>query len=552
MAESADEITVNPQIMLLEQVLSDIAAGRLRVPKFQRPFVWRPDQMLGLFDSIERGYPIGSLLVWDTNIQLPTLGRIADIEIPAPPRDGTVSYLLDGHQRLSTLFGSLLRRPVTGDPSLQHEWMWNIYRVLDTRTDRSDHFRHWKRVGDPPETYLPMRSVLRTMDFLAYSRRLSEAVIDRGLLATYIEGAEELAHRIKSYQIAVVRLKGGDLRHAVEVYSRLNSSGQSMTPDQMVSALTYQVEGDSLAERIDAIREGLADLGYAQVTPITIFRSILAVAGEDDVQDARWEALAGRVRGKLAEPADSTERALRRAVSFLRNQVHVPLARLVPYQPQIMLLTAYFHHNAKPSDIQLQTLERWFWGTSWSGFFAGANSTQIKNALQQMYRFAQGKASLPWDPQPARPFPDKFDMRSARVRAFMLWELRKFNSRRVPGRDNVVDPVQALAQSDTEAYRHVVWKVPSASNPANRLIFPTESGVSPRRALIDLPTEDEPMVLGSHGIPLKALARLRDGDGEGFITERAEYLTAQERKFIEDMGVEPAVDRIGEADIDTE
>lgn len=551
MVEQADEITVNPQIMLLEQVLGEIAAGRLRVPKFQRPFVWRPEQMLHLFDSIERGYPIGSLLVWDTNRHLPSLDRIADIKIPAPPRDGTVSYLLDGHQRLSTLFGSLLRRPAGEDLSSQREWMWHIYRDLENRANRTDRFRHWRRTGSPPEHYLPMRSVLRTMDFLAYSRRLSEAMSDRGMLDALVEEAEELAHRIKSYQIAVVRLKGGDLRHAVEVFSRLNSSGQSMTPDQMVSALTYQTEGDSLADQIDAIREGLAGIGYGHVTPITIFRSILAVAGEEDVQDVRWEALATRVHGKLAEAVENTDRALRRAVSFLRTQVRVPLGRLVPYQPQIMLLTACFHHNPEASNTQLQTLERWFWGTSWSGFFAGANTTQVKNALQQMKKFAQGKTVSPWDPQAARPFPDRFDMRSARVRAFILWELREFDQRYIPGRGGV-DPVETLAKSDAEAYEHVVRKVASASHPANRLIFPTDAGMSVRRTLVDLSVDDEAEVLASHGIPARALERLRDGDGEGFITERAEYLTAREREFIREMGVEPAVNRIGEADIDTE
>src|SRR5215470_2288527 len=104
MADESGAITVTPQIMLLEQVLTEIASGRLRVPKFQRPFVWRPDQMLNLFDSIERGYPIGSLLVWDTSLPIPSLDRVADIEIPSQPPGSEAGFVLDGHQRLSTLF----------------------------------------------------------------------------------------------------------------------------------------------------------------------------------------------------------------------------------------------------------------------------------------------------------------------------------------------------------------------------------------------------------------------------------------------------------------
>ena len=474
-ADETTEITVNPQIMLLEQVLGEMAAGRLRVPRFQRPFVWRPDQMLNLFDSIERGYPIGSLLVWDTTRPIPSLDRVADIEIPSQPPNSEVGFVLDGHQRLSTLFGSLQRRSTKDGPQSQREWMWNVYRVLGDRDQSSDLFRHWKRPDDPPSRYLPMRSVLRTMDFLAYSRRLSEAIVDPDVLADLVDEAEQLAHRIKSYQVAVVRLKSGDLRHAVEVFSRLNSSGQSMTPDQMVSALTFQAEGDSLADRIEAMREDLGAIGYGQVTSITIFRSILAVAGEKDVMNARWEVLAARVRGNLAKAIEDTQEALYNAVIFLLERVGVPLARLVPYQHQIMMLTAFFHGNPNPSESQLRTLIQWFWGTSWSGFFAGANTTQVKNSLQQMKDFASGYADSPWEPQNARPFPDKFDLRSARVRAFIIWELGEFKYRRARG-GGTIDPVEALAKSDAEAYQHVVRRVPERVPSSEQIDLPDRAG----------------------------------------------------------------------------
>ena len=55
MSQPTSDISVKPEIELLEDLLSEVANGRLRVPRFQRPFVWRPEQMLDLFDSIERG-----------------------------------------------------------------------------------------------------------------------------------------------------------------------------------------------------------------------------------------------------------------------------------------------------------------------------------------------------------------------------------------------------------------------------------------------------------------------------------------------------------------
>lgn len=553
MADETDEIIVNPQVMLLETVLGEIAAGRLRVPRFQRPFVWRPEQMLNLFDSIERGYPIGSLLVWDTDMDIPSLDRVADIEVPPPPT-GQSGFLLDGHQRISTLFGCLRQRPSNGPTAgqpQQQDWMWNVYRALGDSEDRPDRFRHWRQAGGPPAEYLPMRAVLRTMDFLAYSRRLSESIDDEPTLSELVAEAEQLAQRIKSYQIAVVRVKGGELRHVVEVFSRLNSSGQAMTPDQMVSALAYRAEGETLAERIDAIQEELGGLGYGEISSTTIFRSILAVAGEEDVQYTRWDRLAARIQGKLAEAVDNTERAIRLAVSFLQEQCGVPLARLIPYQLQVMLLIAAFHENPDPSEEQRKILEQWFWGTSWSGLFASANTTQVRESLADMKQFASGNLKLPWKPLTARPFPDRFDFRSARVRAYLLWEMRHFRDRRDLN-GNPINAVSLLASSGNTAYQHVITGAPNSSHPANRLMFPTPPGISPRRALLTLPDDISADILTSQGIPKEVLDRLTQGDGEGFIHQRASYLASLEADFIKSMGIEPASEPSGEADIDTE
>ncbi|GAA0377240.1 hypothetical protein Acor_30640 [Acrocarpospora corrugata] len=55
-----EEITAVPEIHYLEEILARISSGELRVPRFQRPFAWGPEQMLDLFDSIERGIPSGA------------------------------------------------------------------------------------------------------------------------------------------------------------------------------------------------------------------------------------------------------------------------------------------------------------------------------------------------------------------------------------------------------------------------------------------------------------------------------------------------------------
>jgi len=557
MGQPVNDISVKPEIELLEDLLSDVASGRLRVPRFhfQRPFVWRPEQMLDLFDSIERGYPIGSLLIWETSAAIPSLDEVGNLQVPPTPTNSSVSYILDGHQRISSLYGSLRRPAMAVRSSSQKDWMWWIYRALGGDKDQAvNSFRNWKSETEPPFNYLPVRSVLRTMDFLAFARDLQNRADSGTDVDALVSEAEQLAQKVKSYKVAVIRLVGGSLGHAVEVFSRLNSSGQAMTPDQMVSALTYEAgSSDSLAEQIEKMLEALSSFGFGQIPSKTVFQAVLAIAGEEDIQRARWDALARRVKGKLADAVRRTEIALGRAVNFLTVAVGVPLARLVPYNAQLVLITAYFGENLEPSEEQLHELQRWFWLTSWSGYFAGANTTQIKNALLEMQKFARCGAFPKVTEQAPRRFPDRFDMRSARVRALLLWELTTFREP-IDTIGGEVEIVKILERVETHAYRHIVPQGrPLASSPANRLVMPTQPGISVKRAITSIDPGLREEFCEKNGIPLAALEALERNDDESFVRIRAEYLSDRERSFMRSWGASPpAGSQWGETDIDTE
>ncbi|GAB3980411.1 hypothetical protein GCM10029978_078400 [Actinoallomurus acanthiterrae] len=556
------EIGVRPDVNLLETYLAEVSKGQLRIPKFQRPFVWRPDQMLDLFDSIERGYPIGSLLLWETDLELESLDHVGGLSVPTAPRE-LATYVLDGHQRLSTLYSCLYL--TEADKTVEDDdaprWLWQIYRILGLGDSRANRYVHWKKAGPPPSSYLPVSSVRRTLDFLAYARNLSKSYEGQEY-DELIEEAEQVAQRIKSYKISVVTLLGGSLAQAVEVFSRVNSKGQAMSPDQMVSALTYKGGGEeSLANRIDAILEHIAEEGFGQINSTTGFRAVLAVAGEEEVTGARWDVLARRVEGKVSQAVEDADRALSLAVAFLRDRVGVPLARLIPYNNQLMLLTLFFHLCPAPSDEQVGGLIRWFWITSWSGQFASMNSTTSRQSIQDMRAFATGHKELKdfagsqgmfdFADQRPRSFPDKFDLRSARVRAYLLWELREFPVRySVTGAEyQAIDVIRRL---DTAAFRRISNKagLSNGSHPANRVVLQPSPGSNSRQYMINsLRRAYEKGILG---VSDEALARLATGAEEEFIDLRGAELAKQERRFIDTIAAAAEPSDYGGAEIDTE
>ncbi len=533
MAEPTDQTVVRPEVMMLEGLLDEIAAGRLRVPRFQRPFVWGPEQMLELFDSIERGYPIGSILVWETTADVPSLEVLAGIPIPAPPSGGTVSYLLDGHQRLSTLFGALgNQEPAPG----AYRGDWEIYRRLGESDHKGIRFQHWHRGGEPPGGLLPLTSVLRTMDFLGFARRLARNpdIADPDAL---VDEAEAFAMRIKSYKIAVIRLTGGSLSHAVEAFARLNSGGRQITPYEMVSALTYRPDrSHTFADRLLDIGQGTAVGGFGVFDLELIFRTVVALSGTDDVEDLRWADFAADVDTRLDDLAVRADAALTRTVEFLRYEAGVPDATLLPYPLQMLLLAIFFDRVPYPQRHEIRTLVRWFWATSWGGGLTSSRSMEFTAALHDMRYGVPEHTSVSSIGQ-VQPMPTDFERDDGRLRAYLVWEMREF-PQRVGIDGEPIDMTALPGRAVLSGYNPIMKG--GSNGPENWLMIPRRFRTYLGTTLRELPAKQLRRVVVSHGIPADALAHLMAGNAPAFLRARRAFLAERERAFMHEMGVEPS------------
>jgi uncharacterized protein with ParB-like and HNH nuclease domain len=93
----------------VEELVSMIGRGELRLPEMQRRFVWRATRVRDLLDSLYRGYPSGAILLWETDEQVP-LQEMAVTQQTNPYQ--TSRLLLDGQQRLTSLSAVIRGEPV--------------------------------------------------------------------------------------------------------------------------------------------------------------------------------------------------------------------------------------------------------------------------------------------------------------------------------------------------------------------------------------------------------------------------------------------------------
>ena len=524
---------VVPEVVFLGKLVERIAAGKIRVPRFQRAFVWKQTDLHALLDSVLRGFPIGSILVWDTEETIETTGRVGPVDVDPRPA-GLVGYLLDGQQRVSTLVGTL-RLPNDAEPIVD-QVDWCVYCDLDNQE-----FLRAPAGGVGPQ-HFPVRSLLNTAGFFTACRRIESEVDNRSRAQHWLDEADRLASAFRDYQLPLIHIREANLDSAVTVFARLNRTGRKMTADEMVSALTYREGQFHLARKLDGFKDELEEMGFGNLDRVLLLRAVLA-ALDRDIYAKDWADLMVKeeVRGRLPEVFESAADGIADALEFLVD-LGVTSDRLLPYGLQLVLLGEFFRLCPRPAAEVVELLNRWFWVTSFTGWFGGVNTAQATHALSEIRNLARGTGtgfSVVDLDAPAQPFPERFDGRSARVRAFLLY-LASLQPRSLRGAESL-DPGQLLATRGTRAVGYV-FSNPGPlgelfSSPANRMFVDADQYGQAFADLAGLSDDELMELLPTHGFPADSVHRLRNGDREGLIRDRLDTLIAGEREFMNERNV---------------
>jgi hypothetical protein len=115
----------------IRKIIDRINSGEIRIPSFQRGFVWEPERVAYFMDSIYKDYPVGSILLWRTKVQLKNERKLGRFDLPPPTKDYPIDYVLDGQQRLTSIFSVFQTglKPVDDD-----NWL-DIYYLIGSQNN---------------------------------------------------------------------------------------------------------------------------------------------------------------------------------------------------------------------------------------------------------------------------------------------------------------------------------------------------------------------------------------------------------------------------------
>ncbi|MFN9915032.1 MAG: DUF262 domain-containing protein, partial [Pirellulaceae bacterium] len=95
---------ISPAALKIDRLVNRVREGDIKIPAFQRGFVWNQEQIIDLLDSIYKNYPIGSILLWNSTERLKASRNIGGLVLPDREPEYPVNYVLDGQQRLSSIY----------------------------------------------------------------------------------------------------------------------------------------------------------------------------------------------------------------------------------------------------------------------------------------------------------------------------------------------------------------------------------------------------------------------------------------------------------------
>lgn len=548
--EEAPEIT--PQVLHLRDLLKWVRQGRIRVPNFQRDFTWDRSRMLNLFDSIRKQYPIGTLLFWESSKARPMLNHLGPLQLP--DIQGGKLLVLDGQQRLTTLAGVLLLDELprsTADDRDPNRWqIW-----YDAETDDFTYF------DKAPLSAVKVSELMGTKGLYSAAQRImsdSNTTLDVTIRESWVERIEAVSSALTAYRMPLVIFATESLRLAVESFTRLNRSGQSMGADEMFSALTYAADDDKesfrLSTHIDSILAEISRTGFGIVDRVVVLRVVLLAAQLDPFR-TEWDQLAIDTQkvatARLPEAISEARRGLIGAVQFLRQE-GIPNSRLLPYAMQLVGLAAFFgQRSTPPTEAQQRLLRRWLWVSAFTEGFGGLNPSRILVQLKNL-REVIPTQSNPIEIEgidldaPAHPFPERHDHRSARVRALLCVMLQESAARPDGSLPSKEEMAADVLKRGPEAMIRICSRVldrgspPLHSSPANRVfdVVPGKRGQA-KGWLLAIDPAMQATILPSHFISESAWKALVDGDHRMFVEERIKTLMALERAFMVEKGVVP-------------
>ncbi|WP_420621946.1 GmrSD restriction endonuclease domain-containing protein [Candidatus Poriferisodalis sp.] len=417
----------------LRDLLGEARDGQSQLPDFQRGWIWDDDRVRSLLASISLGFPIGAVMMLETGGESVRFKQRPLEGAPLSPKRDANRLVLDGQQRLTSLFQSLfLDQPVeTRDQRGKSIGRWyyiDMRSALDPSADREETMvslppdRQIKKFGrNTVEDYstpeleyeamlFPLSRVFDSMDWRRGFQQYWNYAEDK--IRLWDEFEQNIVKRFEQYQVPVIELGKDTPKEAVcQVFEKVNTGGVTLTVFELLTA-TFAADNFELrkdwAQREQAIHahsvlSGVSNTDFVQAVTLFATRARREAALRDHPDKERAPGIGCRRSDMLALRLEEYERwadplvnGFKTAARFLHSQ-HLYDERFLPYGSQLIPLATILtvlgrdweSHRARTK------LAQWYWCGVLGELYGGSTETRFSRDLPEVLTWIRGDGPEP-------------------------------------------------------------------------------------------------------------------------------------------------------------
>jgi len=402
----------------VEELVSMIERGELRLPEMQRQYVWRSTRVRDLLDSLYRGYPSGAILLWETDEAVP-LQDFAVSQSTNPYQ--STRLLLDGQQRLTSLSAVIRgepvsvrgrRRPIDLLFNLEHpDQLAVVTEVEENGDDEDDADDDSELIGDETDsTEDELLKRFNKMTFVVATRKLEQLphwvkvseVFKTDNDAPFLKRAGISGFddpRYEKYSQRLARLRG--IRKYVyrmdvlertlsydevtEIFVRVNSLGAKLRSSDLALAQITAKWRHSL-QTFQDFQKACAKTGFDLDLGLHLKNLMAFATGQ-----SRFQIVGSLNVEKLQKAWKEACDGMEFALNFLRSNLGIDSPALLS-SPFLLVVLAYFGHsrNYALSNDEARQLRYWALMANAKGRFSRGSSETILD--QDLANIRQGGA----------------------------------------------------------------------------------------------------------------------------------------------------------------
>jgi hypothetical protein len=362
----------------ISELIDNVLRGQIRVPAFQRGFIWDADMVAFFIDSIYKGYPFGSLLFWRTKEPLKYEKNLGPFALPERRPDYPIDYVLDGQQRITSIFGVFQTRL-----DVPHDWLKIYFDYTANPDAQESQFFPLKDSEVDLEHHFPLNCLFDSAAYRKATRNLDDSITEK---------IDRMLKIFTQARIPIQILATEEKPTVSIVFERVNRRGVPLDTLQLLSAWTWSDEFD-LQQKFKELKADLEPFGFEEVGEDTdlLLRCFAAVLSNDSLSDSLVNINGSLVRERFQEIVNG----LQGAIDFLRKNIMVYKLDNLPFATALIPLTVFFsipgNSHFVYTNEQKEVLLKWFWRCCFSRRYSSGTRRNLNADIGEILKLKEGK-----------------------------------------------------------------------------------------------------------------------------------------------------------------